>query len=232
MIFEEIINTPSFGVALSLITYSIGLWIYKRFRSPLANPLVIATIIIISLLMVADIDFEKYHLGARMIEFLLGPATVGLAIPIYKHIHRVKKDLPRILLSIIAGAISSVLSIVYLSKALGADEIIIRSIASKSVTTPIAIEVTEMLGGIPPLTVVFVMITGITGALIGPEFCKLIGIRSREATGLAIGSSSHGAGTSRAIVEGEVEGAMSSLAMALMGLFTAIVTPFLMRFLL
>lgn len=232
MVYEGLIAGPAFGITLSFIAYSIGLVINKKTRSPLANPLAISATMIIGFLVLTNIDFEYYHEGGKMIEFLLGPATVSLGIPLYKNLDRIKKNLWAILSSIFVGTVSSIVCTVVLSKVLGADEIILRSIASKSVTTPIAIEVTRIIGGIPSLTVVFVMISGIIGAMIGPEFCRWIGIKTKSAMGLAIGSSAHGIGTSRAIQEGDEVGAMSSLGMGLMGVCTAVLAPVIVNMLL
>ncbi len=225
----ELLNTPAFGLTISFAVYSMSERINSRVNSVIANPLLIASTIIILILLIAGIDYDVYYEGGRFIDYLLGPATVCLAVPLYRNLKYIKRNLIAIIGSITVGAIASVLFVVLMAMLTGAKMDIIISVAPKSATTPIAVEITRLLEGIPSLTVVFVILSGIVGAIIGPEFCNKINIKDKIAKGLAIGSASHGIGTSRAIKEDETVGAMSSLAIGLMGIATAVAVPIIIR---
>lgn len=229
---DIIVENQFFGLALSIIAFQIGLLIYGRFRLPIFNPLLIAAGLIIGILIIFDIDVEKYNKGANIIHIFLGPATVLLAVPLYRQIEKVKENALPILLGITLGSLSSIISVALFSRLLGLDEILLRSLVAKSVTTPIGIEVTNSLGGLPPVTVLSIIITGITGAAIGPALCKLLGIKNKIAVGVALGTASHGVGTSKALELGETEGAMSSLSIGLAGLITVFLMPIVFPFVL
>lgn len=223
----ELLNSPLFGICLTIIAYVIGLEFYKRFKLPIFNPILIALIIIIPILLYFKIPLEIYKKGGNLISFFLAPATVVLAVPLYKKIDLLKKHFIPILVGIIAGIIASIVSCVFIGKALGLDLRIIKSSLSKSLTTPIAIELSKSVGGIVPITIVMVMITGITGAIFAPIICKIFKIKNEIAKGVAIGTSSHAVGTSRAIEMGEVQGAMSGLAIGVAGILTVFILPLL-----
>lgn len=229
---DIIIENQFFGLAISIIAFQIGMLIYGRFRLPVLNPLLIAAGLIIGFLILFDIDVEKYNEGANIIHIFLGPATVLLAVPLYKQIDKVRQNALPILLGITIGSLSSIVSVALISKFLNLNELLLRSLVAKSVTTPIGIEVTNSLGGLPPVTVLSIIITGITGAAIGPALCKLLGIKNKIAVGVALGTASHGVGTSKALELGETEGAMSSLSIGLAGLITVFLMPIVFPFVL
>ncbi|MGE5678246.1 MAG: LrgB family protein [Pseudomonadota bacterium] len=218
---------PVFGVLISLAAYEVGLWINRKTKKALFNPLLLAIAMVIGILRIFDISLEDYNKGGQLISFLLAPATVALAVPLYKNISLLKKNAVPIIVGIFTGSVTSVASILLLSRASGLDRTIALSLAAKSVTTPIGIEITRLLGGIPEITVVSIIITGITGAITSPWLCRTLGIKDKVAVGIAIGTASHAVGTSKAIELGEVEGAMSGLAIGVAGLTTVIITPVL-----
>lgn len=223
----ELLNSPLFGVCLTVIAYVIGLEIYKKFKLPILNPILIALIIIIPILLYFKIPLETYEKGGDLISFFLAPATVVLAVPLYKKIDLLKQHFIPILGGVIAGILTSILSCTLIGKALGLDLNIIKSSLSKSLTTPIAIELSKQVGGIVPITIVMVMITGITGAVMAPFICKMFKIENKIAKGIAIGTASHAVGTSRAIEMGEIQGAMSGLAIGVAGILTVFILPLL-----
>ncbi|HHV71797.1 MAG TPA: LrgB family protein [Clostridia bacterium] len=227
---SDLVQLPLFGIVLTLTTYLIGLKIAQKIKSPLANPLLISTILVIAFLLVTGIDYQDYNRGGQIISFFLGPATVALGIPLYKQLETIKKNKIPILLGTLLGSLIAIFSVIGLAYLLGASRETIVSLSPKSVTTPIAMEVSQQIGGVVPLTIVGVVITGIIGAIIGPEVLKLVKVKSKIAKGLAIGVASHALGTSRAIEEGETEGALSSTAIGLAGIITALVLPFILKY--
>lgn len=224
----DILDTPLFGVLISLITFEIGLFIYRKSKISLFNPILISVTLIIVFIISFDIPYEKYKVGGDFINFFLKPATVVLAVPLYKKIDIFKKNFIPILSGITMGCISSILSIILLSKVLDLPANILKSLIPKSITTPIGIEVSSQLGGIPSVTVTAIIITGIIGAVIGPTICKWFGLKDSVAVGISMGTSSHAIGTSKAIELGEIQGAMSGLAIGLAGLVTVLLVPILM----
>jgi len=174
-----------------------------------------------------DIPFQHYNNGGRMILFLLGPAVVALAVPLYQRRDEILRRKMPILIGIVAGALTSIVSATGIAWLLGGSHQVLLSLVAKSVTTPIAIGITEKIGGIVPLTAALVVLTGCLGAICGPEFCRLIGIRSRSALGLAMGTAAHGIGTARLLGEDRYAGAVAGLAIGLNGLATALIVPLL-----
>ncbi len=223
----ELLNSPLFGICLTIIAYIIGMEIYKKFKLPIMNPILIALIIIIPVLLYFKIPLETYKKGGDLISFFLGPATVVLAVPLYKKIDLLKQHFIPILGGAIVGVLTSILSCTLLGKVLGLDMSLIKSSLPKSLTTPIAIELSKQVEGIVPITIVMVMITGITGAVMAPFICKVFKIKNKIAKGIAIGTASHAVGTSRAIEMGEIEGAMSGLAIGVAGVLTVFILPLL-----
>lgn len=224
----ELLNTPIFGILLTLIAYLIGITLYKKLPFPIFNPILVALVIIIPFLLLFHIPLESYRIGGNMISFFLGPATVLLAVPLYKQIKLLKKHFLPIILGIVSGVLTTTLTCFFLGKALGLNMEVIKSSLSKSVTTPIAIAVSSQSGGIPSITITMVTITGITGAIIAPIVCKFFKIKNSVARGIAIGTASHAVGTSKALEMGEEEGAMSSLAIGVAGLITVFIVPILL----
>jgi len=222
--------SPLLHLTLTLIAYQIGDRIYRRFgMNPLLNPVVIAIVILVPLLVVTDTDYDSYFDGAQFVHFLLGPATVALAIPLFNQIDRVRRSALAILAAILAGSLAAAGSAAAIVWLFGADTVLMASIAPKSVTTPIAMGIAEKLGGLPSLTAVLVILTGVLGAMLGPPLLNLMRIRDWRARGLAIGVASHGIGTARALQVNEVAGAFSGLAMGLNALATAILLPLIWR---
>lgn len=217
---------PLTGLFTTLVAYRIGLALFERMgRTPLLNPVLTAVLLIVGLLTVTDVDYATYFQGAQFVHFLLGPATVALAIPLYNQLSSVRRSLPALTAAILTGSVTAASSAVVVAWALGASFQTVISLAPKSVTTPIAMGVAERLGGLPSLTAVLVILSGILGAIAGPGLLKLVGVRDDRAVGVAMGTASHGIGTARALLSGEVAGAFSGLAMGLNGLATAILLP-------
>lgn len=224
---EESVNTPLFGILISLIAFQIGSLLYKKTRLSILNPLPVAIILVILFLLYFEIDFETYNLGGEYISFFLGPATVVLAVPLYRKIGLLKTNALPILAGITTGCVAVIVSIFLLSNLLGLEELISKSLFPKSVTAPIGLEISKQIGGLPSITMAGIMITGIVGVILGPVICRYFGIKDKVAVGIAIGTASHALGTTRAIELGETEGAMSGLAIGLAGIITVFLVPLL-----
>ncbi|SCK03083.1 Inner membrane protein yohK [uncultured Clostridium sp.] len=220
-----IIENMFFGIVISLIAFELGKIIYNKTKLPIFNPLLTSIVIVIAILKIFNIDFELYNKGGQFINMFLGPATVILAVPLYKQLLLLKKNFVPIIIGISVGSIVSVLSVILLSNVFNLDKEIIISLIPKSVTTPIGVEISNSLGGITGITVMAVILTGITGAIIAPTVCKVFKINNPVARGISIGTASHAVGTSKALEIGETEGAMSSLAIGVAGLITVVVAP-------
>ena len=228
-VLETITTKPAFGVSLTLCFFLAAKNVFKRYPSPLTHPLLISSSAIILFLTLLDIDYHTYQQGGQLITFLLGPAIVSLAIPLYKNSRRISQQLGLITTSVAAGTLTAMLIAVLTVKLLGGTTELLLSMAPKSVTTPIAIEISRIVGGMPSLTSVFVVLSGLTGAILGPSFLYYTGLSSPVSTGLALGTTAHGIGTGRALQEGELHGAYSGIAMGLAGLITAFAAPFAVK---
>ena len=220
-----IIENMFFGIVISLIAFELGKIIYNKTKLPIFNPLLTSIIIVIVILKIFNIDFELYNKGGQFINMFLGPATVILAVPLYKQLLLLKKNFVPIIIGISIGSVVSVISVILLSTVFNLDKEIIISLIPKSVTTPIGVEISNSLGGITGITVMAVILTGITGAIIAPTVCKIFKINNPVARGIGIGTASHAVGTSKALEIGETEGAMSSLSIGIAGLITVVVAP-------
>lgn len=217
---------PLTGLTFTLCAYVIGDWLYeKNGRHPLLNPVPIAIALIAGLLWITETPYQDYFDGAQFVHFLLGPATVALAIPLYQQLDILKKSGAALLAGVLVGSISAAGCAYLFAWAGGASIETLLSIAPKSVTAPIAMGIAEQLGGLPSLTAVLVILTGITGAVLGPLALNLARIKDWRARGLALGVASHGIGTARALQVNAVAGAFAGLAMGLNGLATAILIP-------
>lgn len=224
----QIINSPLFSIALCIVAFEIGGWIHRKTKIDALNPLLIAIALVIVILKMLDIPLEVFNEGGKFINMLLGPATVVLAIPMYDQLHTLKKHIIPIMISTAVGAITSLVSVIALCKLFGLNEVLLASLMPKSVTTPIAVEVSAKHGGIAAITIAAVVVTGILGAVIAPALIKIFKLEKHAvAAGLAIGASSHAMGTSKAVQIGEIEGAMSGLAIGITGIFTVIFSLFL-----
>lgn len=228
----EYLNTPFFGFFISIIAFQIGLFINKKTKSSLFNPLIIAIVLIILFLLIFKIDYEVYALGGSIISFFIAPATVVLAVPLYRQIDKLKENSLPILVGIGLGSIIAVLSVIYLGKLFKLDRIIILSLIPKSVTTAISMEISRGIGGIPALTMAGTVVAGISGNIMGPAICKLFRIKDETSIGLGIGTASHAVGTAKAMELGETEGAMSSIAIGVAGIITVLIVPWVVKILL
>ena len=227
---SELIATPLFGIVLTLLVYRLSEVLYRRTRFILFNPVALSIVSVILLLKTLKIPYADYARGGDMILFMLGPAVVALAVPLYQRRGEILKRKLPILLGIVAGAITSIITAAGTAWLLGGSREVVLSLVPKSVTTPIAIGIAEKIGGIVPLTAALVVLTGCLGAICGPEFCRLLGIRSGAALGLAVGTASHGIGTARVLDEDRFAGAVSGLAIGLNGLATSLLVPLLWFF--
>ena len=218
-------NNMFFGIFISLIAFEIGLFIYKKTKFPLFNPLLIAAILVIGFLAIFDIDFDTYNKGGQFINIFLGPATIVLAVPLYKNLPLLKKNFLPIFTGIPVGSLVSILSVVSIAVFMGLDKTITVSLMAKSVTTPIGIEITNSLGGVSSITVLAIVLSGIIGAVVGPTIFKVLKINNPIAKGVSLGTASHAVGTSKALEIGETEGAMSSLSIGVAGIITVFLAP-------
>ena len=225
---EKMLETPLFGITLTLVTYLLSKKLYQRVGKVWANPVLVSIVSIILLLQLFDLEYSDYARGGDVLVFLLGPSVVALAIPLYQRREEIWKRKKPIMVGIFAGSLASIISACGLAWALGDSREVILSLAPKSVTTPIAISIVDKIGGIAPLTAALVVLTGCIGAICGPEFCKRIGITSPVATGLAVGTSAHGIGTARMLEVDRLSGAVAGLAIGLNGLMTTFLLPLLM----
>lgn len=223
-------TSPLLHLTLTLVAFQAGNWIYgKSGKNPLCNPVMIAVLVIVGILLSTGTTYEDYFDGAQFVHFLLGPATVSLAIPLYRQFDKVRRSAFAVLASIITGSLTAMASALGVGYLLGASKDTLIALAPKSVTAPVAMGIVEQLGGLPSLTAVLVILTGIIGAMLGPIALNLLGLKDWQARGLALGTASHGIGTARALQVNEVAGAFSGLAMGLNALATAILLPILWR---
>lgn len=223
-------TSPLLHLTLTLLVYLAADWLFERSgRLALLNPVLVSILLLVALLTLTDTDYQTYFDGAQFIHFLLGPATVALALPLYRHLGLIRQLWFPILLAIIVGSLVSATSAVLIADWLGASQPTLMSLAPKSVTTPVAMGIAEKVGGLPSLTAVLVVLTGVLGAVIGPGVFKLLRLRDPRALGLALGISSHGIGTARAFRIGSLAGAFAALAMGLMALTSSFILPALLR---
>lgn len=226
---KAIIESPYFGILLSLVMYMIGLKIAQKVKSPLANPLLIAMILVIAFLKAFNISYETYNNGAKYISFLIAPATVAMIINLYKNIDLLKKNIVPVLVGVTAGVLTSILSVYLMAKLFGLDNQLRASIMPKSLTTAIGSAISEEYGGIVPITIVCMVISGIGGAVVAPTVMKIVKVEDPVAQGVGIGTTSHAVGTSRALQMGEIQGAMSGLSIALAGFISVILIPIIVK---
>jgi predicted murein hydrolase (TIGR00659 family) len=222
--------SPLLHLTLTLVAFQIGSFVYQRAKlNPLCNPVLFAVVLVVAVLLLTDTPYDVYFEGAQFVHFLLGPATVALAVPLYRQFDKVRKSALAIFVSLICGSLTASISAVAIAYVMGAGELSLVSIAPKSVTAPIAMGIAEQLGGLPSLTAVLVILTGILGAMIGPIVLNILGIKNWQVRGFAMGVTSHGIGTARALQVNEVAGAFSGLAMGLNALATAILLPLIWK---
>lgn len=215
-------NSVFFGVVISLLAYGAGSLLQNRFKLALFNPLLISVAATIAVLAAAGIDYDVYYSGAQYLSYLLTPATVCLAMPLYEKLEVLKKNWRAILIGIVSGVLTTLLCILAMSLMFGLSHEEYVTLLPKSITTAIGMGVSEELGGYVTLTVAVIIITGVLGNIFAPLICRVFRIREPIAKGIAIGTSSHAVGTAKAMEMGEVEGAMSSLSIAISGLLTVV----------
>ena len=215
-------NSVFFGVVISLLAYGAGSLLQNRFKLALFNPLLSSVAATIAVLAAAGIDYDVYYSGAQYLSYLLTPATVCLAVPLYEKLEVLKKNWRAILIGIVSGVLTTLLCILAMSLMFGLSHEEYVTLLPKSITTAIGMGVSEELGGYVTLTVAVIIITGVLGNIFAPLICRVFRIREPIAKGIAIGTSSHAVGTAKAMEMGEVEGAMSSLSIAISGLLTVV----------
>jgi predicted murein hydrolase (TIGR00659 family) len=222
--------SPLLGLTLTLVAYQGAYWLYQRSGlNPAANPVAIAVAIIVALLTLTGTSYTTYFDGAQFVHFLLGPATVALAVPLYAQLPRLKRMFGPALLALAIGSLTAIVSAIAVGWALGASKPTLMSLAPKSVTTPIAMGIAEKIGGLPSLTAVLVVTTGILGAIGAQWLFRLLRVKDEAVQGFAIGVAAHGIGTARAFQISETMGAFAALAMGLNGLATALLLPILIK---
>ncbi|MDY2881548.1 MAG: LrgB family protein [Romboutsia timonensis] len=226
----NVFDTEIFGIILTILFFNIGIYIQKKTNKPIFNPLLIAILGIILFLSITKIPYESYKLGADRINFFLSPVTIVLAVPLYKQFDLFKKYLLEILIGISCGVVVSFISVKLIGHFTNADVDIINSLIPKSITTPMGISLTKTLNGVEAITVVSIILTGILGAIISPIVFKIGKINNPVAKGIALGTSAHALGTTKALEMGEVEGAMSGLSIGISGIITVILIPIIINF--
>lgn len=214
------------GVTLSLLAYLFGSALKKKFKIGIFNPLLISIVISIAVLVAGNVDYEIYNEGAKYLSYCLTPATVCLAIPLYEQWELLKKHYKAVLLGLLAGALTSMTTVFLLAKLFGLSHEAYVTLLPKSITTAIGMGMSEELGGYVTITVAVIIITGVFGNMFGVWICKMFRIEEPISKGLAFGASAHAIGTTKAIELGEVEGAMSGLAIAVSGIFTVVFVSF------
>jgi len=220
-----------FTSEVSILAFTLGIyfgagWVYQRTKFALLHPVLVTIAIIIAILLIFNIDYLTYQKGSHLIDFMLGPSVVALGYSLYTQIANIKEHAVSILTALFVGSITGIGSVLILAKMLGTSKILAVTLAPKSVTTPIAMAISERFGGIPSLTAVVVIAIGIVGGIAGPWILRVLKVDSKIAIGLALGASAHGLGTARAMELGAIEGAIGGLAIGIMGLMTALIAPF------
>ncbi len=230
--FVELIEGPVFLTGFSCLVWWAAKALHRRFPVALLHPVLTTIGVLIVVLTLADVDYATYRDGTAIIDFLLGVSVVALGLPLYRQMRILRRNLAGVATGVVFGGLVGIVSAVVPFLLMGADATSAVSAAPSSVTTPIAVVVSEVSGGMPGLTAAIVVITGIMGAVIGPVVLRLVGVTSPVAFGLALGTAAHGIGTARALQEGELQGASGSVGLCLNGLFTAAVMPLLLGLLL
>ena len=226
-----VLSNPLLWIGISILCFVTGVKIKDRFRNALLNPLLIGAIFVFAILYVTGTDYETYSSGGAFINMFLTPVTAVLAVPIYRQRKLLRDNLLPILSGAFVGSLVSIISVVVCTKLFGLEEVFMLSLIPKSVTTAIGLEISATLGGIQAVTMIAIMIAGLCGAIIMPTIFKLCRIEEPIAKGIALGTASHAIGTTRAIEMGEVEGAMSGLAIGIAGLITVVLSLFVPLFL-
>lgn len=221
----------SFSIVLTLGAFQIGLWCQKKWKSPIFNPVLISTALVIGFLLATGYPNADYQAGTALYQWLLTPATVCLALPLYRHLKILGRNLWAILAGITAGTAASLFCVTLMAKAFALDDAMLYTLLPKSITSAMAVPLVEQFGGIPSICVAVIIFTGILGCMIGGVLCKLLRLEDPISQGVAYGTASHVIGTSRATELGALQGAVSSLSLTVAGVLTAILLPILSLFL-
>ncbi len=227
-IWVYLAETPLVGLTLTLASYTAGSWLHRRSGSrAIINPVLLAVVITSAVLAVTGIDYRTYFEGAQFVHFLLGPATVALAVPLHRQLPQIRRLALPLLAAVGIGSLTAIVTAIAIAAALGAADQTLLSLAPKSATAPVAMGVSEQLGGVPSLTAVFTILTGITGAVCGGAVLNLVRVRDQRARGLAVGVVAHGIGTAREMQVHPTSGAFAGLGLALNAVMTALLVPLL-----
>lgn len=221
----SVIHHPLFGIAVTLGAYQLAMAAYEKTRWLFLQPVLVSMLVVIAILFGCGLDYVEYRTSTEILTVLLGPATVALAVPLYLNLRRIRQLLWPTLTTLVVGGVFATGLCVALGMLFGADHMILMTMAPKSVTSPIAMLVAQQIGGVAALAAVFVLITGVFGAIFGPGLLSLFGVTHHAARGMALGLTAHAVGTSVALQEGEEAGAFAALAMSLMGVGTALFLP-------
>ena len=222
---ETLTSTALFSIVLTLGAYELGIFLQKKLKSSICNPILIAVIVVIAVLALIGVSPKDYQAGCGTFSWLLTPATVCLAVPLYEQVKVLKRNLPAILLGVLAGTLVSLGCVALLCRVFLLEDAMVATLLPKSITTAMGIAISEQLGGIPAVTTAVIIITGILGNIFGSSLCKLFKIEGEVAQGVAFGTASHVVGTSRASEISELTGAVSSLSLVVAGILTAILCP-------
>lgn len=228
---DHLLQSEIFILTLVIGVYLAAVWLFKKTKLSLLHPLLVSIPVLAVITHVLGISYETFEKGSRIINFMLGPTVVVLGYLLYEQIAELKANAVSIITSVFVGCVTGILSVIFIARYFGADQALIASLEPKSVTTPIAMSIAERAGGIPSIAAVVVIVVGIFGGMVGPFILERLGIKSRIARGLALGSAAHGLGTARAMELGTIEGAISGLAIGVMGIMTAIMVPLIELFL-
>ena len=225
-------STPLLGLLTTVVVYQIAMWVSDKAKGhTFANPMLLSVGAIVLLLLATGTPYHVYFQGAQYVQFLLGPATVALAVPMYANLKEIRRSAPALIPALLVGSVVAAGSAMLIARSLGASTAVVRSLAPKSVTTPIAMGISEQIGGEPSLTAVFTLLTGISAILLFVPLMRLLRIDSFAAQGLGAGTAGHGLATARALMVHETAGAFGGLAIGLNGLATAVMVPLLVRLL-
>lgn len=222
---ETLLNSEIFILTFVVGVYLFALWLYRKTKLPFLHPLLVSIPLLALGIHLLGITYESFEKGSRIISFMLGPTVVVLGYLLYEQLEHLKGNALSIITSVFVGCVTGIVSVVSIARYFGADHALVASLEPKSVTTPIAMSIAEKSGGIPSIAAVVVIVVGIFGGIVGPFILERLGIKSRIARGLALGSAAHGLGTARAMELGSIEGAISGLAIGVMGIMTAVLVP-------
>ena len=227
----DLLNIAIFPVLLTLLAYRAGAFLQQKTKSPLCNPILLAVILVLAFLGLTGMELKTYQTGAAFLSWLMTPATVCLAISMYEQFRVLRKNTPVILAGVAAGAVSCLLTVLGFSLLLGFDRELTVSLLPKSVTTAIGVPLSQIAGGLTPVTTAAIILTGITASVLGPTLCRVFRLTDEVAQGAAFGTAGHVIGTAKASEMSKLTGAVSSLSLVIAGLLTAIVLPVLANFL-